>query len=702
MIIHKTQNLSTLVNYQPDNSVSSEEFRLKNYQKFKYSDVADDCFKSYVTFGKKKPSAKDIEKLIKKSVRKNKNVSVGNIEEKAKSEVKKGDRILNSKTFDKMLALAENEPVIQAAMGALICIGLRPITIMAIPSKKGKDDNMYASAHSISSGIMGLVSAIIIAQPFKAGSNYLMQNMLKDLDIEALERLYPHLNLKSIVDSKGMRKPVEEWLDKSGNKFSRGFKDVDKIPAFKMFNEISAESFKKFTNGADIDWAAQKGKTFNEVVTKDGKLLYDIIDWSKVGIIVERTKIKDANVLIKDMDKTFFKEIIADAEEGSAWKNLDIDSVFKDNKVVDFRKWKDKDGKQWKLDLGSSYISSVYDTADYIPRITGKLRFDKKNNELKDVTYMKNGKDGELGTEITQDLVDIGARNEVHDKILTWLPDIITRPLVASATIALIPLALQHVFHLEKPKKTNNQLQNQEIKTDSAEASNKTEVSFKGRKLNSDNSSNISFNGKGTGNSSSKFKQLLEKLFIKPLAKIYAKTLLESKLVSNVAKQLSTLPGEMSTHMATLGSLLTSSVYMQRTLNNKDLDSDRRRTLAINQGLCFIIPTICAYTVNKLLNNWTKQKEYRYSGLREQEIAIAKLQNKNPEYIKSLQESLGKKLSGVRVLAGLATFTLIYRYITPVLITPFANSIGDRINARNKAKEAYKKDTGEHLSAQKV
>ena len=45
-------------------------------------------------------------------------------------------------------------------------------------------------------------------------------------------------------------------------------------------------------------------------------------------------------------------------------------------------------------------------------------------------------------------------------------------------------------------------------------------------------------------------------------------------------------------------------------------------------------------------------------------------------------------MNGVRILAGLATFTLIYRYVAPVLITPAANWLGDRANAKKKERTA--------------
>ena len=66
---------------------------------------------------------------------------------------------------------------------------------------------------------------------------------------------------------------------------------------------------------------------------------------------------------------------------------------------------------------------------------------------------------------------------------------------------------------------------------------------------------------------------------------------------------------------------------------------------------------------------------------------LAKSEGKD---VSAMEKSLGNRIKGVRILASLATFTLIYRYITPVLITPIANKIGDKLNAKSKEKHAEK------------
>ncbi len=66
---------------------------------------------------------------------------------------------------------------------------------------------------------------------------------------------------------------------------------------------------------------------------------------------------------------------------------------------------------------------------------------------------------------------------------------------------------------------------------------------------------------------------------------------------------------------------------------------------------------------------------------------MAKIEGKSKAEIEKITGGLSNRLKGVRILAGLATFTLIYRYATPVLITPLANKIGDWVNGRNMAKK---------------
>ena len=658
MKIHTTQDLNTLgINQQL--STNSKVARLDKLN----SGLLSSSYMDSVSFkgGASEAIEETTKKIAKKAVKALKDVKVGDIKEKATPEVKKGDSILLSDTFNKMLDIAEYETMVQAGISAAVCMVLRPLTIMGISNDKSKQDNMYASAHSMASGLTGLVATTLLTNPFKMGESYAYKHLLSSMKHETIVRLFPH------VDPKSLDKPFEQWVDKNGNKFITDLKDVAKIPSFKDFANISKETFEAL-GVKDVDWAVQKGKSFNEVMTKDGKSLYDLIDWSHIGVSVEvEGSKKPVNVLLKNLDEGFLKEIISDAGKDSPWSKLDINSVYEEvngNKIVkDFREWKEiGTGNQWKLDLDSSYISSAMETADYIPEVSGAIR-KSKDGDIKLVSYLKNGKDGQLGTAITQEMVEADKTNEVQKKLITWIPDIISRPVVAMGTIALIPWMLKNVFHLEKSSAKQNaqQVQNEQV------AENKNNEAQEGKE-------NVSFKA------GAKKPTIVQELFGK-----YGKFMYESEKLHNLAEKMKNIPGSITEHMATLGALLTSSVYVGRTLNNDKLDNERKKTLAINQTLCFIVPTICAYTISAALSNFNKKVEYRYSGLMEQKLATGQISGENAE---KLMKSLPNKLKGVRIFSGLATFTLVYRYLTPVLITPVANWISDKIRENKQARLA--------------
>ncbi len=683
MKIHTTQDLNSLVQLNQlstNNNISSRDFRLKNYSeqvlmpKLSADKVDSDSMSvSFQGFGKKKPTVTETKKIINTAKK-----MVGNIKKEAQPEKKKGDGIITSPLFDKALVLSKYETGIQATIAAVICTLLRPATIMAIPTKKSKQDNTYASAHSVASGMVGLVTTLALTVPFKWGADHVMNKkigMFKNLSEKTLKTWFPQIDLESIKDNKKIRKPVEEWKDRLGNAFSTEIKDCEKIASFTQLADASEKTFENVL-GVKVDWASQKGKSFNDVKLINGKNLYDEISMSKLGIVVKQAEggMKNASILLGDLDSGFLKKVINDAEATSVWKKLDINSVYegdlKNNIVKDFRQWRDINGKQWKLDLDTVYVSSPYETADYTPRITGKIRFDKKDNENKYVTYQKNGVDGKLGTDIDDAMVEAEERNEGHKKLLTWLPDLAFRIPIAATTIALIPVILKRVFHVEKSKKkkADDEVKTVQTQQQTNDKQNNQAVSFKGGK------------DKGTKKAS---------WFVRKFGEWYGKPLIENPTITKISKALTKVPGGMTQLMTTAGSFITSGVYVHQTLTNKDLDPDRRRTLSINQALCFFIPTMAAYYVDGRLRNWTKNKEYRYSGWKEREIEIAKIEKKSID-IAEAQKELGNKLKGVRLLASLATFTLIYRYATPVIITPFANWIGDIVNTKKAEKDKQK------------
>ncbi len=162
----------------------------------------------------------------------------------------------------------------------------------------------------------------------------------------------------------------------------------------------------------------------------------------------------------------------------------------------------------------------------------------------------------------------------------------------------------------------------------------------------------------------------------------YAEPMYNKEWVHKTSEKLSKFPGQMTQHMSVLGSLLTSSVYMEQTLTKKDLDKKRRKTLAINQGLGFIVPTALGYWVDTKLREKNKKLEYRYAGIQEQKKALGQI---SAEKAAELEAKLGRRLKGFKTLATLLTFSLIYRFFTPVAITPLANWLGRKFFGEDEA-----------------
>lgn len=664
MKIHTTQNLNSLGRMQSTNSstITNDEIRL-NYseqmRKQKLLPAQSDSYESGVSFKGKNIPVKDAKKVIVEAKK-----MVGDIVKEGKPESVKGDKFLDSPFFHKITSVADYENIAQAGMAAVVCTIFRPGAIMLLPSKKNKEDNVYASAQSVSSGLTGLALTVAGTIPFKKGADYTMKVMLKDLKESTIRRLYPQLKKGNIKNADGTIKEVKEWVDYAGNKFSNEYKDVAKLPDFKQLADVSEQTFKNVLK-VDVDWASQKGKSFNDVVLKDGSKFYDKIDMSRLGFVVKDGKEK-AQILFKDLDKDYFEKVIKDAKEAnSKWGNLDINTVFDKNFVVqDFRNWKDVNGKQWKLDLDETYVASAFETANFQPRISGKRQTDPIEKIEKFVKYQKNGVEDKLGTEINTDMLAAANKNEGHIKFLTWLPDLALRVPIAVSTIALIPLVLKHVFHLEKSSAKKAKAEMDKTKDLTAPAPVKPQANapaFKGHKPP-------------------------EKAgwFARNFGKWYGKWLIESDRASKISEKLGKIKGGSTQFLTTLGSFITSSVYVHQTLTKKDLDPERRKTLAINQGLCFVVPTIAAYSVDKIIRDWTKAKEYRFSGLQERKIEMTRFKG-DIQKATEMEANLGNKLKGIRVLASLSVFTLIYRFATPVLITPVANWISNKINENKKA-----------------
>ena len=186
-------------------------------------------------------------------------------------------------------------------------------------------------------------------------------------------------------------------------------------------------------------------------------------------------------------------------------------------------------------------------------------------------------------------------------------------------------------------------------------------------------------------------------------------------------------------HCLTIGSVITSGLYMQRTLTNKELDKDRKNTLAVNQGLTFAVSTVGAYALDKYVKGWWDNVTARFAGhllgdnkfysdylankaavIKENKelLAASKASNIKPElkempsviksiennsFYKSLLSNAGDdaktlmtKVKGMSPLRTMIVFGFVYRYFVPVVVTKPANILCEKYLAHKKAKTENK------------
>ena len=195
-------------------------------------------------------------------------------------------------------------------------------------------------------------------------------------------------------------------------------------------------------------------------------------------------------------------------------------------------------------------------------------------------------------------------------------------------------------------------------------------------------------------------------------------------------------------HFLAVGSLITSGMYIYKTLTMDEdkMDKDRKKTLAVNQFLTFILSTAGAYMLDSSLSDWWSKLTVRYAANQckdekltlldefKKEVEKAKKDNekikldnealkaaakkdvkeelteyKKVKVDKFLEKRIGKylgtkdeidllnkKIKGMGKLKTMLVFALVYRYIVPVAVTKPANILCEKYLAHKKQKEAEK------------
>ena len=127
---------------------------------------------------------------------------------------------------------------------------------------------------------------------------------------------------------------------------------------------------------------------------------------------------------------------------------------------------------------------------------------------------------------------------------------------------------------------------------------------------------------------------------------------------------------EMPNHLSTLGAAATSGFYVRSTLKNDKLEKKERQTLALNQALVFVVSTAGAYLANGKIGQFVEKVKHKY----------VQYNRNNPK--------AAVRIDGFKTASSLMVFALMYRYISPVVVTPIASAISKAVRERKEAKQA--------------
>lgn len=131
-------------------------------------------------------------------------------------------------------------------------------------------------------------------------------------------------------------------------------------------------------------------------------------------------------------------------------------------------------------------------------------------------------------------------------------------------------------------------------------------------------------------------------------------------------------------HCTAFTAVVLSGFYIKQTLENEKLDPQKRKTLAINQGATTVLSTFLSYTLCKVLDKKINAFTTKF-GEKNKAIGLESLDN------------IEQYKRGIKGASQIMIFMTIYRFIAPVLVTPLANKLGNRLQEKKEAELVGKK-----------
>lgn len=188
------------------------------------------------------------------------------------------------------------------------------------------------------------------------------------------------------------------------------------------------------------------------------------------------------------------------------------------------------------------------------------------------------------------------------------------------------------------------------------------------------------------------------------LAENFVAKAMNTKFVANFAEKFKD-SRIITNHMATIGAATGTGMYMLRTMQLPEdkMGSDEKKILTLNHALTFCASTAGAYGLDGALAGKWKKVTNKYAELyTKDKDLLSKIAKVNDDLVNQGKnkidlvdyafdylgdKKLANRLIGMDIAKKLLIFSMIYRYVVPVAVTPIANKLGDKILAHKKQQE---------------
>ena len=219
----------------------------------------------------------------------------------------------SSRMLDGLLDACNNHTtIVQNLVALVLALGPRPLAIMSLPGKKNKEDKIYASGHSMASGLIGFAFASIIMYPLGIASKkvkehdamLIMDRIEKSNDVKLVTR-----RLKKLA---GMENIPEEKLTAESILEGTSHLEPEFLKQFGSFEEKDGKLTRLTAINSEIDFEKvykdYNLKNFTKEKLMEGtkfvreRFLKNFFEFDEAGKFVKLNKAADFDKVYKALN----------------------------------------------------------------------------------------------------------------------------------------------------------------------------------------------------------------------------------------------------------------------------------------------------------------------------------------------------------------------------------------------------------------